>query len=75
MQDLFAHIFWETPLTGKLTSEEEELFRRHMRLTHYKENKLLVAGDARCEEVLMVLKGAFVFLRCQRRGAKSPCIA
>ena len=68
MQDLFARVFSETPFAGKLSSEEEKLFRRHMRLTHYRENKLLVPGDARCDEVLFVLKGAIRVYKVSEEG-------
>lgn len=68
MQDLVARVFSETPLAGKLSAEEEKLFRQHMRLTRYKENKLLVLGDARCDEVLMVLKGAIRVYKVSEEG-------
>ena len=68
MQDLFARIFSEAPLVGKLNSEEKELFRRHMRVSSYKENKLLMVGAARCDEVLIVLKGAFRVYKLSEEG-------
>ena len=67
MQDLFARVFSGAPLVGKLSSEEEELFRRHMRLSSYK-SRLLMVGDARCDEVLMVLQGAIRVYKMSEEG-------
>jgi len=68
MQDLLARVFSETPLAGRLSFEEEKLFRQHMRLTRYRENKLLVPSDANCDEVLIVQKGAIRVYKVSEEG-------
>jgi len=68
MQDLFARVFSGAPLAGKLSSEDEEIFRRHMRLSSYKESRLLMVGAARCDEVLMVLQGAIRVYKMSEEG-------
>jgi len=68
VQDLFARIASEAPLLAKLNAAEESLFRRHMRHIRYRDNKLLMAGDALCDEVLILLSGAVRVFKVSEEG-------
>lgn len=68
MPDVHTHLFSATPLATKLSAEDEKFLRSSMRQVRYRENKLLVAGDAVCDEVLIVQQGAIRVFKVSEEG-------
>ena len=68
MPDLHARLFSATPLGAELSAEEEKFLRSSMRQVRYRENKLLVAGDSLCDEVLILQQGAMRVFKVSEEG-------